>query len=120
MRVVVVGGGIVGLAVGRELLGRGHEVTVLEKEPGWAAHQTGRNSGVIHAGLYYRPGSLKARMCVAGNASIAAFAEAHGVPVEICGKLVVATTTADRPRLQTLAERAAANGVKTRSLSPAE
>ena len=95
--VVVIGGGIVGLAVARELTGRGDRVTVLEKEDHWAAHQTGHNSNVVHAGLYYKPGSLKARMSVAGNASMVAFAREHGVPVECCGKLVVATTEDEMP-----------------------
>ena len=120
MRVVVVGGGIVGLAVAYELSERGHTPVVLEKERTWAAHQTGHNSGVIHSGLYYRPGSLKARLCVAGNKSIVAFAAEHDVPVEICGKLVVATTPGELRQLEVLAERAVANGVKARALTAAE
>lgn len=117
---VVVGGGVVGLATARELaLARGWHVTVLEKEPGWAAHQTGHNSGVIHAGLYYRPGSLKARMAVAGNASMAAYAQAAGVPVQVCGKLVVATEASELPRLRKLAENAEANGVPAELIDPA-
>lgn len=119
-RVVVVGGGIVGLAVARELTARGDRVTVLEKEGRWAAHQTGHNSNVVHAGLYYRPGSLKARTSVAGNASMVAFAREHGVPVEVCGKLVVATDPGELPRLVALSERAAANGVPFRRLSAAQ
>lgn len=116
---VVIGGGIVGLATARELaLARGWRVTVLEKEPRWAAHQTGHNSGVIHAGLYYRPGSLKARMAVAGNASMTAYARAAGVPVRTCGKLIVATEESELPRLRRLAENAAANGVPAELLSP--
>jgi (S)-2-hydroxyglutarate dehydrogenase len=110
-RVVVIGGGIVGLAVAAELTARGDEVVVLEKEGHWAAHQTGHNSNVVHAGLYYKPGSLKARMSVAGNASMIAFAREHGVPVDVCGKLVVATSPDELPRLNRLAERAEANGV---------
>lgn len=114
------GGGVVGLATARELaLVRGWHVTVLEKEPRWAAHQTGHNSGVIHAGLYYRPGSLKARMAVAGNASMAAYAQAAGVPVRICGKLVVATDESELPRLRKLAENAEANGVPAELIDPA-
>ena len=90
--VVVVGAGIVGLAVAARLTRDGHRVTVVEKEAGLAEHQTGRNSGVIHSGLYYAPGSLKARMSVAGARSMTAFARDRGVAVEITGKLVVATT----------------------------
>ncbi|GAA1266040.1 L-2-hydroxyglutarate oxidase [Saccharothrix xinjiangensis] len=119
-RVVVVGGGIVGLATAWELVKRGHEVVVLEKEARWGAHQTGHNSNVVHAGLYYKPGSLKARMSVAGNASIVAFARERGVPVEVCGKLVVATSRDELPRLEALAERAAANGVPARRITADE
>jgi L-2-hydroxyglutarate oxidase len=120
-RAVVVGGGIVGLAVAHELAARrGYDVTVLEKESRWAAHQTGHNSGVVHAGLYYRPGSLKATLSVAGNASVVRFAEEHGVAVRVCGKLVVATDQEEMPRLRALAERAGANGVPVRLLTPAE
>ncbi|AUS78664.1 L-2-hydroxyglutarate oxidase [Actinoalloteichus sp. AHMU CJ021] len=119
--VTVIGGGVVGLAVARELrVVRGHHVTVLEKENGWARHQTGHNSGVLHAGLYYRPGSEKARMCVAGNASMAAYAREHGVPVSVCGKLVVATDEAETGRLRDLAARAEANGVPARAIGPDE
>lgn len=116
--VVVIGGGILGLAVARELTERGHRVTVLEKEPGWAAHQTGHNSNVVHAGLYYAPGSFKARMSVAGNRSIVDFARAHDVPVEVCGKLVVATSEAELPGLHALAARAEDNGVPAKLISP--
>ncbi|HEX6522576.1 MAG TPA: L-2-hydroxyglutarate oxidase [Streptosporangiaceae bacterium] len=119
--VIVIGGGIVGLAVARELaMRRGNSVTVLEKEAAWASQQTGRNSGVIHSGLYYKPGSLKARMCVAGNRSMIEFAKDRGIPVDICGKLVVATDDAERPRLHALLDRAQANGVPARMLAPGE
>jgi (S)-2-hydroxyglutarate dehydrogenase len=118
--VVVIGGGILGLSAAHDLVQRGHQVTVLEKESRWASHQTGHNSNVVHAGLYYKPGSLKARMSVAGNASMVAFAKEHGVPVDVCGKLVVATSADELPRLHTLADRAQANGVPARLISPAE
>lgn len=117
--VVVIGGGILGLATARELaLHRGARVTVLEKEAGWAKHQTGHNSGVIHAGLYYKPGSLKARMAVAGNASMLAYAEQTGVVATVCGKLVVATEDSELPRLHRLADNAKANGVPADLIEP--
>lgn len=116
-RIVVVGGGIVGLAVAWELTRRGAAVTVLEKEDRWAAHQTGHNSNVVHAGLYYKPGSAKARMSVAGNRSIADFAREHGVGVEVCGKLVVATDESELPALGLLARRAEANGVPAKLIT---
>jgi L-2-hydroxyglutarate oxidase len=117
---IVVGGGIVGLAVARELAGRGYAVTVCEKEDRWAAHQSGHNSNVVHAGLYYRPGSLKAKVATAGNASMVAFAREHGVAVDVCGKLVVATDEEELPRLAALEERAQANGVPVRRISAQE
>jgi L-2-hydroxyglutarate oxidase len=119
-RVVVIGGGILGLAVAWELTRQGTHVTVLEKEDSWAAHQTGHNSNVVHAGLYYKPGSVKARMSVAGNRSIVDFARANGVPVEVCGKLVVATAESELPALRVLAERAEANGVPAKLISSEE
>ncbi|RZQ62198.1 L-2-hydroxyglutarate oxidase [Amycolatopsis suaedae] len=117
---VVIGGGIIGLSVAWELTRRGHGVTVLEKETDWAAHQTGHNSNVVHAGLYYKPGSFKARMSVAGNQSIVEFAKDNGVPVEVCGKLVVATSEAELPALGVLAERAEANGVPAKLIGADE
>lgn len=117
---MVIGGGILGLSVAMELTRRGVAVTVLEKEDRWAAHQTGHNSNVVHAGLYYKPGSLKARMSVAGNASIVDFAHEHAVPVDVCGKLVVATSEAELPALGVLAERAEANGVPATLIGPQE
>ncbi len=95
-------------------------MTVLEKEARWAAHQTGHNSNVVHAGLYYAPGSVKARMSVAGNRSIAAYAREHGVPFDQCGKLVVATAESELPALHELARRAEANGVPARLIGQAE
>jgi L-2-hydroxyglutarate oxidase len=118
--VVIIGGGIVGLAVAWELTRRGIEVTVLEKEDRWAAHQTGHNSNVVHAGLYYKPGSFKARMSVAGNRSIVDFARPYGVPVEVCGKLVVATSPEELPALSVLADRAEANGVPAKLIGRTE
>ncbi|MBN6035385.1 L-2-hydroxyglutarate oxidase [Amycolatopsis sp. 195334CR] len=118
--VVVIGGGIIGLATAWELTRRGDQVTVLEKEDHWAAHQTGHNSNVVHAGLYYKPGSFKARMSVAGNRSIIDFAKEHGVGVEVCGKLVVATSDAELPALGVLAQRAEANGVPAKLISAEE
>jgi L-2-hydroxyglutarate oxidase len=116
-RVTVIGGGIVGLAVAKELSQRGDRVTVCEKEDHWAAHQTGHNSNVVHAGLYYKPGSLKARMSVAGNASMVAYAKDRGVPVNVCGKLIVATSEDEVPRLDALGERAKRNGVPVDRIS---
>lgn len=117
--VIVVGGGIVGLATAARIAARGDQVTVLDKEDGLARHQTGRNSGVIHSGLYYAEGSLKARMATEGARSMAAFAAENGVPVEVCGKLVVATEESELPGLHKLAARAEANGVPAQLLDPA-
>lgn len=116
--VVVAGAGIVGLATAYELTRRGHAVTVLDKESRVAAHQTGHNSGVIHSGLYYAPGSLKATLGVAGASSMRDFAAEHGVAVDICGKLVVATTQAQVPALLRLLDRGRRNGVPVTLISP--
>lgn len=111
-KIGIVGAGIVGLAVARELAAtRGAEVTVLEKEGRVAAHQTGHNSGVVHAGIYYPPGSLKARLCREGVALLKDYCAANELPYDEVGKLVIASTTAERPQLSALAERARANGV---------
>jgi (S)-2-hydroxyglutarate dehydrogenase len=109
--VVVVGGGIVGLATARALTLRGMRVVVLERESAIGTHQTTHNSGVIHAGLYYEPGSLKARLCVEGAAALYEYCERRGIAAERCGKLVVATRPADLERLDALERRARANGV---------
>jgi 2-hydroxyglutarate dehydrogenase len=111
--VAVVGAGIVGLAVARELLERrpGRRVTVLEREDGIGRHQTGQNSGVIHAGIYYQPGSLKAQLCVEGARRMYAFCERHGVAHERVGKLIVATRADELGRLDELERRGRANGV---------
>lgn len=112
--VAIVGGGIVGLAVAREILMRypNKTVTILEKECEVAAHQTGHNSGVIHAGMYYEEGSTMARCCVRGASMIYQYAERHNLPAEKCGKLICAPTESDAPVLQTLFERGTNNGVK--------
>ncbi|WP_454295846.1 L-2-hydroxyglutarate oxidase [Salana multivorans] len=120
MKVLVVGAGIVGLATAARLAARGDDVVVVDKEPSLAAHQTGRNSGVVHSGLYYPTGSLKARLGRAGAASITALAREHGVPVETPGKLVVAVDESELAGLRRLEERALANGVPARWLGPAE
>ncbi len=111
--VIVIGGGIVGLATAYRLLELRPDlnVTVVEKEAELATHQTGHNSGVLHAGLYYAPGSLKARLCREGKAELEAFAEAHAIPLERCGKLVVALDDGELPRLAALLDRARVNGV---------
>ncbi|MFE7430551.1 MULTISPECIES: L-2-hydroxyglutarate oxidase [unclassified Streptomyces] len=120
--VAVIGGGLLGLATARALLRArpGLSVTVLEKEERWGAHQSGHNSNVIHSGLYYAPGSLKARLARAGGEEMIRYCEQHEVPVKRTGKLVVATSTAQLPSLDALAERGRANGVTVQRLSRAE
>jgi L-2-hydroxyglutarate oxidase LhgO len=110
---VLVGAGILGLATARELRRRNPElsVAVVDKEPGPGRHQSSHNSGVLHAGVYYQPGSLKAQLCVRGKALMEEYAAAHGIAVDRCGKLVVALTAEELPRLEELARRAAVNGV---------
>ncbi|MFJ9459360.1 L-2-hydroxyglutarate oxidase [Kitasatospora sp. NPDC101447] len=119
--VLVVGGGIVGLATAYALTGArpGLRVAVLEKETGFAAHQTGRNSGVIHSGVYYKPGSYKARFAVEGAAELVAFCREQDIPYEVTGKLIVATGAAELPRLAALAERGRANGIPVTELDRA-
>lgn len=111
--VAVVGAGIVGLAVARELLARrpDRRILVVDKQPAVAQQQTGHNSGVIHAGVYYAPGSRKARLCVAGSRLMYEYCAANDVPVERCGKLIVAISEDELPRLAELEQRAHANGV---------
>ena len=112
--IAIIGGGIIGLAVGRELSMRyaNLKIAIVEKETELGQHQTGHNSGVIHSGLYYAPGSFKAKFCVEGAEAMKAYATEHDIEYENCGKLVVATSEDELPRLQTLFERGTANGVK--------
>jgi len=109
----IIGAGILGLATAMELLSRSPalRLIVLEKEPAIAQHQTGHNSGVIHSGIYYAPGSLKARLCVTGRAKLLAFCDAHAIPYDLCGKVIVATDAEELSRLDQLAERGRVNGV---------
>jgi L-2-hydroxyglutarate oxidase LhgO len=110
----IVGGGIVGLATAYRILEQrpGTRLVILEKEPTLAEHQTGRNSGVIHAGLYYAPGSLKARLCREGKDALERFCDEHGIPFDRCGKLVVAVDESELPRLAELKARGQANGLR--------
>ncbi len=121
-KVCIIGGGIVGLATAHQLLERhpGTKVLVLEKESGPGQHQTGHNSGVLHCGLYYKPGSARARMAVTGVRRMVAFCQEHGVPYDLCGKTVIATDAEEIPRLHALFERGTANGVEGLKLLNAE
>ncbi len=110
--VAVIGGGIVGLSTAMALTARYPlAVIVLEKEKKLAAHQTGNNSGVIHSGLYYKPGSLKARNCIAGREAMYRFCQEHGIAHERCGKIVVTTEARELPFLEELERRGQANGL---------
>jgi len=112
--VLVVGGGIVGLATAYQMAMRLKKVriAVLEKETELGAHQTGHNSGVIHSGLYYRPGSAKAATCAAGRRALVAFAQEHDIPHDICGKVIVATRESERPHLERVYQNGVANGIE--------
>jgi (S)-2-hydroxyglutarate dehydrogenase len=114
VKVAIIGGGIVGLATAHQILVRypATKLLLLEKEAGPGRHQTGHNSGVLHCGLYYKPGSARARMAVTGIRRMVAFCEQHGVPYDLCGKTVIATESEEIPRLQALFERGTANGLE--------
>lgn len=118
--VVVIGAGIVGLASAYQILQflPGTRVVVLEKEAQIAQHQTGRNSGVLHSGIYYKPGSIKAENCRTGKNAMVAFCEEEGIPFDICGKVIVATRAEELPILDTIYERGQANGVDCALVGP--
>lgn len=118
---MIVGGGILGMSTAMQLQERypGRSVLLLEKESSPAQHQTGHNSGVIHAGVYYKPGSLKAQFCKEGNAATKAFCSEHGIPYDECGKLLVATTPVELERMQALIRRCAENGIEIEVLDKA-
>ena len=111
--VVIIGGGVVGLGVGLEITRRFPQLRLLllEKEDRVARHQSGHNSGVIHSGVYYKPGSMKARLCVTGAAAMVEFCREHGIAHEVCGKVIVATHADELPRLEELRKRGEANGL---------
>ena len=114
----IIGGGIVGLATAYELTRRQDcRVTLLEKEPDLAAHQSGRNSGVLHSGIYYAPGSSQAANCMAGRRRMIDFCRTEGVPYEVCGKVIVASSEDEQQRLQVLRARGKANGVTCELIS---
>jgi len=119
---VVIGGGIVGLSTARALLERhpGARLLLLEKEGGWARHQTGHNSGVIHSGIYYKPGSYKARFCREGARALVEFCRERGIEYEICGKVIVATEPDELPLLDALYERGLKNGLEVEKIGPGD
>ena len=112
--IIIIGGGIVGLATGLKILSKNQalKLLLLDKEQTIAAHQTGHNSGVIHSGIYYKPGSLKAKNCIAGYRQLLDFCDKNEVAYELCGKVIVATSEAEIPLLQTLYERGGQNGLE--------
>src|SRR5918992_547993 len=120
---VIVGAGILGLATGRELLRRfpDSRLAIIDKEDGPGRHQSGHNSGVLHAGVYYKPGSLKAELCVQGKVAMEQFATEHQIPHQTCGKLIVALDSSELGRLADLDARGRANGVPgLRMIGPRE
>jgi L-2-hydroxyglutarate oxidase len=118
----VIGGGIVGLATAYAIRSQNPSATlvVLEKESDWAHHQTGHNSGVIHSGIYYKPGSFKARFCRAGNRSMVEFCERNAIPFETCGKVIVATQASELPQLDKLYERGIQNSLRVKRIGADE
>lgn len=121
-QLVIIGGGIVGLATAYRYAQKdpNAKIVVLEKESRLAAHQTGRNSGVLHSGIYYKPGSLRASNCRSGKAAMEQFCREEGIPFELCGKVIVAVSDDQRPALQRIFERGQANGVNCRLISKEE
>lgn len=119
---VIIGGGIIGMSTAMQLIDLYPDarMVLLEKESGPAHHQTGHNSGVIHAGVYYTPGSLKAKFCLAGNRATKAFCDENGIRYDTCGKMLMATSTLEMERMKALWERTAANGLEREWLSAAE
>ncbi len=119
---VVIGGGIIGLSTARALLERHPRarLLVVEKEGGWARHQTGHNSGVIHSGIYYKPGSYKARFCREGSRALVEFCRERGIEYEICGKVIVAVEPGELPLLDALHERGLKNGLEVEKVGPEE
>ncbi|MDJ0616021.1 MAG: L-2-hydroxyglutarate oxidase [Calothrix sp. MO_192.B10] len=118
----IIGGGIVGLSTGMAITQRypHAKILVLEKESHWAFHQTGNNSGVIHSGIYYKPGSFKAKFCRDGCRSMVEFCQEHGIDYEVCGKVIVATNEQELPRLENLFKRGLENGIQVKRISPEE
>ncbi|MEO1339585.1 MAG: L-2-hydroxyglutarate oxidase [Cyanobacteria bacterium J06635_13] len=116
----IIGGGIVGLSTAMALSQKfpGAKIALLEKEADWASHQTGHNSGIIHSGIYYKPGSYKAKLCYQGNRSMVDFCQQHGIPYRLCGKVIVATEPHELPLLDNLYERGLANQLKISKLTP--
>jgi L-2-hydroxyglutarate oxidase len=119
---IVIGGGIVGLSTAMALLRSNPDlrIAVLEKESTWSQHQTGHNSGVIHSGIYYKPGSLKAKLCRTGSQSMVQFCQEHGIAHEVCGKVIVATEPKELPFLENIYQRGLANSIEVAKLSAEE
>ena len=118
----IVGGGIVGLSTAMTLsrVDPDAQILVIEKEEKWAFHQTGNNSGVIHSGVYYKPGSFKAKFCRDGSRSMLIFCQEHGIKHEVCGKVIVATNKEELPRLENLYQRGVENGIEVKRITPSE